>query len=178
MKYFQQSYELTQSESIQELIQSSGISAFGGYMFLLEEMCKTAPILEIGITPIKLKKYARKTNTTADEFKRIIDACAQNNLIRADLWAEEKIVSIHELELESIKIDIKQEVGYGKHRRDVYKRDGYKCVYCGSSEDLSLDHVIPQSKGGTHDPSNLVACCFSCNAAKGPRTPKQWRGRE
>ena len=52
-------------------------------------------------------------------------------------------------------------------RLDVYKRDGYCCLICCSSEDLSLDHIIPESKGGVSTIDNLQTLCRHCNAVKG-----------
>ncbi len=49
------------------------------------------------------------------------------------------------------------------------------CHYCGSPDARHVDHVIPLCQGGTHDLVNLVRACGSCNSAKGPRTPEQWR---
>ena len=65
-------------------------------------------------------------------------------------------------------------LSYRKHREFVFRRDGFSCVYCASSVDLELDHVIPQSRGGSDDPENLVTCCRSCNASKGNKTPDEW----
>lgn len=65
---------------------------------------------------------------------------------------------------------------YRKHQEFVFKRDGFKCVYCGTDKDLTLDHQIPQSRGGGHEPENLVTCCATCNSSKGARTPEEWRG--
>ncbi len=59
-----------------------------------------------------------------------------------------------------------------KHRRIVLSRDGYKCRYCTRREFLTLDHIVPPSKGGSHDPTNLVTACRSCNSRKGSRTPQ------
>ena len=52
-------------------------------------------------------------------------------------------------------------------REGIKARDGHKCVYCGSSENLTVDHVRPKSKGGTDTADNLVTACRPCNQAKG-----------
>jgi 5-methylcytosine-specific restriction endonuclease McrA len=52
-------------------------------------------------------------------------------------------------------------------RENIKARDGYACVYCGSSENLTVDHVRPKSKGGTDTADNLVTACRPCNQAKG-----------
>lgn len=71
----------------------------------------------------------------------------------------------------------KKKVGAYKHgvyRETVYSRDGYKCVYCGSLNNLSLDHLMPVSRGGEDIPSNLVTCCRGCNSSKNAKTPEEW----
>jgi 5-methylcytosine-specific restriction endonuclease McrA len=50
--------------------------------------------------------------------------------------------------------------------RAVLARDGYRCRYCGGLASTT-DHVVAKARGGTDDPSNLVACCRSCNSKKG-----------
>jgi len=52
-------------------------------------------------------------------------------------------------------------------REGIKARDGHKCVYCGSTENLTVDHVRPKSKGGTDTADNLVTACRPCNQAKG-----------
>ena len=59
------------------------------------------------------------------------------------------------------------------NRTRIYKRDQHQCVYCGSNKDLTLDHVIPKSRGGSNDWINLVTSCFKCNLKKGNRTPDE-----
>jgi 5-methylcytosine-specific restriction endonuclease McrA len=53
-------------------------------------------------------------------------------------------------------------------RENIIKRDNYECVYCGDNNArlLTIDHVIPQSKGGTNSWDNLVAACKKCNGEK------------
>ena len=55
-------------------------------------------------------------------------------------------------------------------------RDRYTCQFCGRvfpAGELTLDHVIPRSRGGHTDWDNLVACCHSCNNRKGDRLPEE-----
>ncbi len=59
------------------------------------------------------------------------------------------------------------------NRREVLRRDHHKCQYCGNHKHLTLDHVIPRSKGGSHTWDNVVIACNSCNSRKGDRTPQQ-----
>jgi 5-methylcytosine-specific restriction endonuclease McrA len=56
-------------------------------------------------------------------------------------------------------------------RKEVFIRDNYTCQYCGTrTRDLTLDHVIPRSKGGPHTWENLVSACKACNHRKGGKT--------
>jgi 5-methylcytosine-specific restriction endonuclease McrA len=52
-------------------------------------------------------------------------------------------------------------------RQNIFKRDAHECQYCGTSKDLTLDHLIPRSKGGKSVWTNLVTACKRCNASKG-----------
>jgi 5-methylcytosine-specific restriction endonuclease McrA len=55
-------------------------------------------------------------------------------------------------------------------RSGIFERDGYRCVYCGEqfpAEELSLDHVQPQVRGGDRSEGNLVTACRACNTLKG-----------
>ena len=58
-------------------------------------------------------------------------------------------------------------------RQNVFKRDKFKCQYCGTDKDLTLDHVVPRSKGGKSAWNNLVTACKKCNARKGDSTPEK-----
>ncbi len=58
-------------------------------------------------------------------------------------------------------------------RKNILKRDRNRCQYCGVTSDLTIDHVIPRSRGGGDTWENLVAACNTCNHKKGNRTPKE-----
>ena len=63
-------------------------------------------------------------------------------------------------------------------RRNVMARDEYRCQYCAKrlpASALSVDHVIPRSRGGKTDWTNVVAACAPCNTRKGGRLPKEAR---
>lgn len=59
------------------------------------------------------------------------------------------------------------------NRQRLYKRDNYECVYCGSKKSLTIDHIIPKSRGGQNTWTNLVTCCSPCNRTKDDRTPEE-----
>jgi len=54
-------------------------------------------------------------------------------------------------------------------RRAVMARDGFRCQYCGSTRQLTLDHIVPTSRGGRTTWENLVTSCAPCNVRKGAR---------
>ena len=56
-------------------------------------------------------------------------------------------------------------------RRAVFARDEWTCQYCGSNGNLTVDHVIPRSKGGGSTWENIVASCAPCNRRKGDHLP-------
>ncbi len=61
-------------------------------------------------------------------------------------------------------------------RKNILLRDRNTCQFCGRvfpSSDLTLDHVVPRSRGGRSSWENLVACCYQCNNSKGDRTPEE-----
>ncbi len=61
-------------------------------------------------------------------------------------------------------------------RRNMYRRDRYTCQYCGAtpgSGELSIDHVMPRSRGGRSTFENCVLACTSCNHRKANRTPRE-----
>lgn len=59
------------------------------------------------------------------------------------------------------------------NRHNVFKRDHNRCQYCSSQKHLTLDHVIPKSRGGSTTWDNLTTACKNCNSRKGDQTPEE-----
>ena len=59
-------------------------------------------------------------------------------------------------------------------KKNVLIRDGFKCAYCGGDgRKLTIDHIVPKSRGGKTDFENCVASCKSCNNKKGSKIPSE-----
>ncbi|MEJ7777169.1 MAG: HNH endonuclease [Sphingomicrobium sp.] len=58
-------------------------------------------------------------------------------------------------------------------RFNLFLRDRFRCVYCGSHKELTFDHVVPRSQGGRTTWENVATACAPCNLRKGGRTPRQ-----
>lgn len=59
-------------------------------------------------------------------------------------------------------------------RERILARDGRRCTYCGSDENLECDHIVPVSRGGGHGDDNLTTACRSCNRSKSDRLLEEW----
>ena len=66
----------------------------------------------------------------------------------------------------------------GMRRLRIYMRDKFRCQYCGDKKaatELTLDHILPRSRGGDNSPVNIVTACLQCNNRKRDRTPAEAR---
>ncbi len=75
-----------------------------------------------------------------------------------------------------LEFDRVPDEGVKFNRRNIFLRDEHRCQYCGrqfSSRHLSLDHVVPRSRGGRATWDNIVCACVKCNVRKGSRTPQE-----
>lgn len=62
----------------------------------------------------------------------------------------------------------RRELAPTKH--NIFRRDGNTCQYCGSKKDLTIDHIVPVSKGGKNTWTNMVTACHMCNNKKGDKS--------
>jgi 5-methylcytosine-specific restriction endonuclease McrA len=58
-------------------------------------------------------------------------------------------------------------------KKNVFVRDKYKCGYCGTGKELTVDHIIPTSRGGKNNFENCITACKPCNNKKDRRTPSE-----
>lgn len=61
-----------------------------------------------------------------------------------------------------------------KWRQSIKEKWNYECAYCGKTEDLTIDHITPQSKGGSNRITNVICACKHCNHSKGHSHWSEW----
>lgn len=93
----------------------------------------------------------------------ICDSCASSVRKAYDDWHGGGFICREKSESERARKNISE-----KLRLKIYRRDGYRCCRCGSN-DLTIDHIIPVSKGGTNEDKNLRTMCRICNSKKGTK---------
>ncbi len=94
-----------------------------------------------------------------------------NKIVRTAEGIIYKIPSVMKL-IKLIRTLYRARVPFSK--KNVLIRDGYACIYCGKrKERLTIDHIIPRSRGGNTDFDNCVASCKPCNNTKACRTPSE-----
>ena len=59
-------------------------------------------------------------------------------------------------------------------RRKIKERWNWECAYCGSDENITIDHVTPRCKGGQDTLGNMVSCCNKCNQSKSHTLWEEW----
>jgi len=167
---------------IKHLSRSFSIVGYAVYLQILEEFCKSGTLSLVLDEYWLIEDYADDLGlNSADEFLAIIQKLIEVNLLDSEPWESRKTLFSSEFIRQNQaeinrKIRHQQAHLYRKHQEFVFRRDGFKCVYCGCMESLSLDHVFPLSRGGGNDPDNLVTACLPCNLSKNDRTPEEWMG--
>jgi 5-methylcytosine-specific restriction endonuclease McrA len=135
--------------------------------------------------PVGVATVARSLTLVAAERARIVDP-ADFQLHTWEDWARQKVrdgdacvqsvsfrIRVPEV-ITLLHYDRVPQNAVTFSRRNIYKRDRYTCQYCSSqpgSEELTIDHVQPRSRGGTSTWENCVLACTDCNKRKADRTP-------
>ncbi len=103
-----------------------------------------------------------KGKTEVLKYMDKIIRCVDGSIMRIPLVM--KLIKV-------IRMIYKNKVPFTK--KNVFIRDGFKCQYCGSNNELTIDHIIPVSRGGKSTFENCVAACKPCNNKKNNRTPSE-----
>jgi 5-methylcytosine-specific restriction endonuclease McrA len=137
--------------------------------------------------PVGVASVARSLTLVAAERARIVDPADYQQYTWAD-WAklipqtDEPFVQAVTFRLRVPEVITLTEYDrvprnvVAFSRRNIYQRDRYTCQYCHRqlrSEDLTIDHVLPRSRGGTSTWENCVLACLACNKRKADRTPAE-----
>ena len=92
--------------------------------------------------------------------------------VRRDLFSTPSVIRLTQY------IDVRSRQNRVSNRHRIFARDRYRCQYCGrrgTAFDLTLDHILPKSRGGRTLAENLATACQVCNNRKGDRTPEEAR---
>lgn len=132
-------------------------------------MSKQVLVLNAGYEPLSLVSVRRAVILLLREKAELVEATEQ--LLRSAHHAQPTplvIRLVHYVRLPHRRVPVT--------RSAVMVRDLNTCQYCGSTpgrSDLTVDHVIPRSRGGEHSWQNLVTACRHCNQKKGSQTPEE-----
>lgn len=126
-------------------------------------------VLNQNYLPINVCNARRAIKLVFKEKAEVVQACPEFASAANVQLALPSIIRLHCLVRQPrIRVSI--------NRRNILRRDNYTCQYCGSqppSGELTIDHVVPRSKGGQFQWTNLVTACKPCNHRKANRTPQQ-----
>ena len=128
---------------------------------------ETILVLNADYTPLNLTTFRRALKLIMKGKAEIVKN-EEEEVVRSEKLAYPKPLIIRLLNY--IKSKIKT---FKVNRNRIYKRDNHECAYCGSKKQLTIDHIIPKSRGGKNTWNNLISSCLSCNLKKGDRTPDE-----
>lgn len=124
-------------------------------------------VLNSDYTPISITDLIRGFNLVFKGKAEIVEEIEENPIITdKKIYPRPSVIRL----LKYIIIPFKK---LSPSRDNIFKRDGFMCLYCPSKRDLTIDHIIPKSRGGGNTWENLGTCCTRCNCLKGDRTPEE-----
>lgn len=124
----------------------------------------------------KLNKQKKGVHITEEELKQIIQEGSRQLAETGRVKKGDIVKAMNGNSHTAVKVSmVCQYMGWGlsmnkitpEQRTALLEQAGYKCVECGSPDDLTIDHIIPRVKGGGTEPENLTVLCRSCNSSKG-----------
>lgn len=104
-----------------------------------------------------LSELRKMKEITGDQYRTIYNVAKHHY---------KNSIKVKELDSMQPRLIAQKFIGRKDIREQIFYRDGYMCLNCGSSERLELDHIMPISKGGENSINNLQTLCKSCNCKK------------
>ena len=176
-QFFMHSVHASNDRKMRAVTRRHGNDGYATYFRLLEMMCKEDGLrLDLSSTLTVEVVMEACGLDCAVKFQDIIETCLEMGLFDKQAW-QSAILFSPSLYEQSIALT-KRSAEYRVYKDLVFERDGYQCVYCGSTDNLTLDHVVPVIRGGSNEPDNLACACKSCNSSKGARTVYEWRSSQ
>lgn len=123
----------------------------------------------------KAKKYYDENNESRKEYRR---RYREQNLEKVSKAVKDWYTKHPEKIDEYAKKRIQRKLQNGLFeisKKELKRLYSSKCFYCGSSEFIQTDHIIPLSKGGRHSIGNLIPACRKCNSSKGSKFLMEWK---
>ena len=115
---------------------------------------------------------------TEAQLKRSYERLKKRGYIEGPGWNSFQLTGCSEPFTEPDKPKPTKKYGWwDKVRLRIFERDNGQCTYCGTEltlESFNVDHLLPRSRGGTDEESNLALSCVFCNSKKGSKTPEEW----
>ncbi len=136
----------------------------------MEPPLRSVLVLNSTYEPLNIVPVQRAIVLLLKEKAEIVEAARHK--VRAERMAMEWPLVIRLV----VYVPIPRRLPLPLSRRTVLARDMYTCQYCGSKpgkQDLTIDHVIPRSRGGKTNWDNVVTACAPCNRRKGDRLPDE-----
>jgi 5-methylcytosine-specific restriction endonuclease McrA len=130
-------------------------------------------VLNSSYEPIKIVNWKRAILLFLADKIEVLD-CHPNAVIHSvmESYSLPSVVRIRSF----VRLRRRSRAHYSFSRQHIFMRDEYQCQYClhtFSPRDLTLDHVMPVTRGGQKTWENLVCCCVGCNQKKGSKTPEE-----
>jgi 5-methylcytosine-specific restriction endonuclease McrA len=152
-------------------------------------------LLNAGYQPISVITFARAVKLVYRKKAEVISAVeGEFSSYNLDSWMEVSYLEADYLRGSHYDVMVNEEFAFGVpkvirllkysgigkeiklNRRNIFLRDNHTCQYCGVKKeikDLSIDHIMPRSRGGRNSWTNLVCACTDCNSHKHARTPQE-----
>ena len=141
--------------------------------------CKT--VKELILFPKDLKRSDGKKGICKNCLVKIVHEWQKRNPEKKKLYdskyKKNNKVKVNETNAKRRAIR-KNAKTYFISKKDIRKLKYSSCFFCGAKKELSLDHIIPLNRGGTHGIGNIHILCISCNASKQDKLMSEWRYRD